>query len=87
MRTTNEVIESLRDWSKASSQEPIQLTLFAAVTELERLSDIIRRASMQFCHDGPDGEIAAKMFTILGEAYPPNAADQRPGHTGGSDCK
>jgi hypothetical protein len=44
-------------------------------TELEserekvaKLKDIIRRASIQFWEDGPDGEIAAEMFRILGEA-------------------
>lgn len=35
--------------------------------EIERLRDIIRRASVKFCEDGADGAIAAAMFTILGE--------------------
>lgn len=33
----------------------------------ERLQGIIRRAKSQFCYDGTDGEIAAKMFAILCE--------------------
>ena len=32
-----------------------------------KLEDIIRRAATKFCEDGPDGEIAAGMFRILGE--------------------
>lgn len=39
--------------------------------ELERERDeareIIREASVKFCCDGPDGQIAAEMFRILGK--------------------
>ena len=38
--------------------------------EVERLNDIINRASVQFFHDGSDGETAAKMLTVLNEAKP-----------------
>jgi hypothetical protein len=36
--------------------------------EVERRNDIINRASVQFFHDGSDGETAAKMLTVLNEA-------------------
>jgi hypothetical protein len=39
-------------------------------TEVVRLNDIINRASVQFFHDGTDGETAAKMLTVLNEAKP-----------------
>jgi translation initiation factor 2B subunit (eIF-2B alpha/beta/delta family) len=39
-------------------------------TEVDRLNDIINRASVQFFHDGTDGETAAKMLTVLNEAKP-----------------
>ena len=32
------------------------------------LKDIIKRASVQFFHDGSDGETASKMLSILNEA-------------------
>jgi len=32
------------------------------------LKDIIKRASFQFFHNGPDGEAASKMLSILNEA-------------------
>lgn len=35
--------------------------------KVAKLEDIIRRAATKFCEDGPDGEIAAGMFRILGE--------------------
>jgi hypothetical protein len=38
--------------------------------EVERRNDIINRASVQFFHDGTDGETAAKMLTVLNEAKP-----------------
>ena len=38
--------------------------------EVERCNDIINRASVQFFHDGTDGETAAKMLTVLNEAKP-----------------
>jgi hypothetical protein len=38
--------------------------------EMERRNDIINRASLQFFHDGSDGETAAKMLTVLNEAKP-----------------
>jgi hypothetical protein len=38
--------------------------------EVERRNDIINRASVQFFHDGSDGETAAKMLTVLNEAKP-----------------
>jgi hypothetical protein len=38
--------------------------------EVERWNDIINRASVQFFHDGSDGETAAKMLTVLNEAKP-----------------
>jgi hypothetical protein len=41
-----------------------------AEAEVERLSDIINRSSVQFFHDGTDGETAAKMLTVLNEAKP-----------------
>ena len=28
--------------------------------------EIIRKAKVKFCEDGPDGKIAAEMFAILG---------------------
>lgn len=40
----------------------------ACAAENKRLNDIIRRASVKFCEDGPDGTIAAEMFSILAEA-------------------
>jgi hypothetical protein len=39
-----------------------------AEAELARAHDIINRASVQFFHDGSDGETAAKMLTVLNEA-------------------
>ena len=36
--------------------------------KVAKLEDIIRSASTKFWQDGPDGEIAAAMFRILGEA-------------------
>jgi hypothetical protein len=41
-----------------------------AEAELARAHDIINRASVQFFHDGSDGETAAKMLTVLNEAKP-----------------
>ena len=41
-----------------------------AEAEVERCNDIINRASVQFFHDGTDGETAAKMLTVLNEAKP-----------------
>jgi transposase-like protein len=38
--------------------------------EVERCNDIINRASVQFFHDGTDGETAAKMLTVLNEEKP-----------------
>jgi chromosome segregation ATPase len=38
--------------------------------EVERCNDIINRASVQFFHDGTDGETAAKMLKVLNEAKP-----------------
>jgi cell division protein FtsB len=35
--------------------------------EVDRLSDIINRAGVQFFHDGTDGQTAAKMLTVLNE--------------------
>jgi hypothetical protein len=35
---------------------------------VEQLEDIIKRAKLQFCRDGSDGEVAARMFTTLCEA-------------------
>ncbi len=37
-------------------------------TERERdeAREIIRKAKVKFCEDGPDGKIAAEMFAILG---------------------
>ena len=39
-----------------------------AEAELARAHDIIKRASVQFFHDGTDGDAAAKMLTVLNEA-------------------
>jgi hypothetical protein len=39
-----------------------------AETELARAHDIIKRASVQFFHDGTDGDAAAKMLTVLNDA-------------------
>jgi hypothetical protein len=36
--------------------------------KLERLNRVIERASVQFFHEGTDGETAAKMLTVLNEA-------------------
>jgi hypothetical protein len=41
-----------------------------AEAEVGRLIDIINRSSVQFFHDGTDGETAAKMLTVLNEAKP-----------------
>lgn len=35
--------------------------------KLERLNRVIERASVQFFHEGTDGETAAKMLTVLNE--------------------
>jgi septation ring formation regulator EzrA len=35
--------------------------------EVDRANDIINRASVQFFHDGTDGQTAAKMLTVLNE--------------------
>lgn len=43
--------------------------------ELARLRDIIHRAGVQFFHDGPDGETAAKMLAVLNEADAPKPVD------------
>ncbi len=37
------------------------------IEEKDKLKDIIQRAKTAFCEDGSDGEICAKMFSILGE--------------------
>jgi hypothetical protein len=57
-----------RGWSKAVEKDAAELTRLRA--EVERLTDIINRASVQFFHDGSDGETAAKMLTVLNEAKP-----------------
>lgn len=36
--------------------------------EIQRLRDIIRRASKPYCRPGRDSAIAAEMFTILSES-------------------
>jgi len=36
--------------------------------KIERLNRVIERASVQFFHEGSDGETAAKMLTVLNEA-------------------
>jgi hypothetical protein len=36
--------------------------------KVAKLRDIIKRASITFCNDGTDGEIAAEMLRILGES-------------------
>lgn len=36
--------------------------------KIDRLNRVIERASVQFFHDGSDGETAAKMLTVLNEA-------------------
>lgn len=46
----------------------IESELKAEREKVAKLEDIIRRASTKFCEDGPDGEIAAGMFRILGES-------------------
>jgi hypothetical protein len=38
--------------------------------EVERCNDIINRASVQFFHDGADGETAAKILRVINEAKP-----------------
>ena len=45
-----------------------QADLKAEREKVAKLEDIIRSASTKFWQDGPDGEIAAAMFRILGEA-------------------
>lgn len=52
--------------------------LHEAADEIERLQSIINRASVKFCDDGSDGEIAAGMFAILGEKNTPNAPHELP---------
>jgi hypothetical protein len=34
--------------------------------ERDEAREIIRKAKVKFCEDGPDGKIAAEMFAILG---------------------
>ena len=36
--------------------------------KIERLNRVIERASVQFFHEGSDGDTAAKMLTVLNEA-------------------
>ena len=37
-----------------------------AERERDEAREIIRKAKVKFCEDGPDGKIAAEMFAILG---------------------
>jgi hypothetical protein len=61
-----------RDCSRALETELVTLTAERDLlrAEVERCNDIINRASVQFFHDGTDGETAAKMLTVLNEAKP-----------------
>jgi hypothetical protein len=56
------------DVQKWADDYTAELTRLRA--EVERWNDIINRASVQFFHDGSDGETAAKMLTVLNEAKP-----------------
>ena len=46
----------------------LETELEAEREKVAKLRDIIRRASIRFCGDGTDGEIAAEMLRILGES-------------------
>jgi uncharacterized protein YccT (UPF0319 family) len=53
-------------WAQEGLRECIRAE--KAEFDLARAHDIINRASVQFFHDGSDGETAAKMLTVLNEA-------------------
>jgi hypothetical protein len=46
----------------------IALGTLQLIKERDKFREIIRRAKTAFCEDGTDGEICAKMFSILVEA-------------------
>jgi len=57
-----------RPYEVRDNCEPTPFCDDCAHVEIERLRDIIHRASVQFSHDGPDGQTAAKMLAVLNEA-------------------
>ena len=61
-----EMREELAIEHKSSTYFQSQLS--AEREKVAKLKDIIQRASITFWKDGADGEIAAEMFRILGEA-------------------
>jgi len=52
----------------ASFARQLETELEAEREKVAKLKDIIRRASITFCKEGTDGEIAAEMLRILGES-------------------
>ena len=56
------------DYVPASFARQLETELEAEREKVAKLKDIIQRASITFWKDGADGEIAAEMFRILGEA-------------------
>jgi len=52
----------------ASFARQLETELEAERDKVAKLRDIIKRASITFCNDGTDGEIAAEMLRILGES-------------------
>ena len=60
-RAEAECLEQARLLGKSGEREADLLG------KLERLNRVIERASVQFFHEGTDGETAAKMLTVLNE--------------------
>jgi hypothetical protein len=58
-------LERERDEARAGRQAYKQLAVKHA-QERDEAREIIRKAKVKFCEDGPDGKIAVKMFEILG---------------------
>ena len=61
-RAEAECLEQARLLGKSGEREADLLG------KIDRLNRVIERASVQFFHDGTDGETAAKMLTVLNEA-------------------
>ena len=56
------------DYVPASFARQLETELEAEREKVAKLKDIIQRASITFCKDETDGEIAAEMLRILGES-------------------
>ena len=61
-RAEAECLEQARLLGKSGEREADLLG------KIDRLNRVIERASVQFFHDGSDGETAAKMLNVLNEA-------------------